>query len=503
MPDLYALLAVGLTNAAFVAVLALLLGAVEPRVERRMSPSVVRGLWLLLLVKLLTPPIGRLTLPWLHAAGGLTTTTSEGSMAAGPATPLSQLSSETSLSWTDMAAALWILGTLFVLLVALLRIVRFRRLLQTATAADSELAGRVDRLALGLGIRRSPRILLTDRRMSPVVWAFGEPRLVLPRSLVERLSDYEMDTLLVHELAHLERRDHWIRVIELAAVSAYWWLPVAWWARRRLQIAEERCCDLRVTEALPDHRGAYARCLMATLRFLAVHESGWRAPTPILASRFGEAGEMKERLLMILTNESSRLEHRFTVLRRFTLAALALAVLAVFPTLARSGETDAQAVEAGAQTGSLGDLLVRVAERSERNLVVEPGLDLSTPVDVDLEQVTWQEALETALAARGLGQTRVGNVIWIHEPGTEVFSGAEFSGEPIDLDIEGEKLSDVLGRMGRLTGIDFVLEEGLDGKVSVHLDQVPWDQGLDVILRLQGLRYEVEDGQVRVYRAAG
>jgi hypothetical protein len=136
-----------------------------------------------------------------------------------------------------------------------------------------------------------------------MLWAlFGSPRLLLPASLWERLTPDQRDTLLVHELAHLRRGDHWVRWLELAALALYWWHPVAWWARRQLQEAEEQCCDAWVVWALPDAALAYADALVATVAFL----SQPRLLLPLGASGMGRTSQVKRRLTMIVNQTGSR-----------------------------------------------------------------------------------------------------------------------------------------------------------------------------------------------------
>ena len=78
-----------------------------------------------------------------------------------------------------------------------------------------------------------------------MVWVplAGPPHLVLPEELWGLLDATQQDAILAHELAHLKRRDHWVRRLEALACGLYWWDPVAWWARREVERAEERCCD--------------------------------------------------------------------------------------------------------------------------------------------------------------------------------------------------------------------------------------------------------------------
>ena len=93
-----------------------------------------------------------------------------------------------------------------------------------------------------------------------MVWVplAGPPHLVLPEELWGRLDAAQQDAVLAHELAHLKRRDHWVRRLEALACGLYWWDPVAWWAHREVERAEERCCDAWVLWALPAAAEAYA-----------------------------------------------------------------------------------------------------------------------------------------------------------------------------------------------------------------------------------------------------
>src|SRR5262249_19110720 len=119
---------------------------------------------------------------------------------------------------------------------------------------------------------------------SPMLWTLARtPRLLIPVSLWQRLSEEQRRTLLVHELAHLRRRDHWIRLLELLVLGLYWWHPVVWWARRALREVEEQCCDAWVVWALPADAPAYASALVETVAFL----SQARPALPVMASGVG------------------------------------------------------------------------------------------------------------------------------------------------------------------------------------------------------------------------
>jgi hypothetical protein len=130
-----------------------------------------------------------------------------------------------------------------------------------------------------------------------MLWSWlGAPRLLVPSRLWGRLSEVERSTLLAHELAHLRRRDHWVRILEMVVTGLYWWHPVVWWARQSLRAAEEQCCDAWVVSTLPVSAPAYAKTLVETVDFL----SKARVALPLAASGIGQAHFLKRRLTMIM-----------------------------------------------------------------------------------------------------------------------------------------------------------------------------------------------------------
>lgn len=136
-----------------------------------------------------------------------------------------------------------------------------------------------------------------------MLWAVGcRPLLVLPAELFERMSGEQQNTLLLHELAHLRRGDHLVRVLEFVVCGLYWWHPVVWYACRELRETEEQCCDAWVVSTLPGSGRTYALALVETLDFL----SEARAAVPLLASGIGHVSDLKRRLQMIMRGTTPR-----------------------------------------------------------------------------------------------------------------------------------------------------------------------------------------------------
>lgn len=345
-------LAVVAVHALGAAVVALVVASVSLKVRHA---SVAHVLWVVVLAKLLTPPFfGLAVLPAEPAPeeayetvpsplGPPKGTVAVSSPFGPPKGPVAVLTpsievreAATPFPWTAALLSVLASGTLLVLGLAAWRLARFRRVLGEAREAGEALAGRVAELSGRLGLRRPPRLRIVERRISPLVMPrLGGADVVLPAALLSRLGAEELDAVLVHELAHLRRRDHWVRGLELLATALFWWHPVLWWARRNLRRAEERCCDLWVAHVLPGCRRAYAEGLLKTLELMA----GVRTALPATATGMDVREDMKERLTMILTERTPKI---LTPRHRWLLAAMAVALLVVVPTRADRAAGDGE-----------------------------------------------------------------------------------------------------------------------------------------------------------------
>ncbi|HWC64484.1 MAG TPA: type IV pilus secretin PilQ, partial [Thermoanaerobaculia bacterium] len=74
----------------------------------------------------------------------------------------------------------------------------------------------------------------------------------------------------------------------------------------------------------------------------------------------------------------------------------------------------------------------------------------------------------------------------------------QYTGEPISLDLKDADIKDVFRTISELTGLNIVIDPDVRGTVTVRLENVPWDQALELILKQNGLGYIIENNVMRI-----
>ncbi|MFN8710795.1 MAG: M56 family metallopeptidase, partial [Planctomyces sp.] len=162
-------------------------------------------------------------------------------------------------------------GALTVLTASTYRIQRFHKCVRGGVAADSVTEELVSEMAATLSLTASrPHVRLVDFTLPPLLWPIGrKPSIVLPLRWWEIVSLSERRTVVMHELIHWRRGDHWIRLLQWISSIAFWWHPVVWVARRELHRIEEQCCDAEVMHRLPGEGRAYASAMLSASQWLS------------------------------------------------------------------------------------------------------------------------------------------------------------------------------------------------------------------------------------------
>lgn len=245
---------------------------------------------------------------------------------------------------------LWAIGAIAISWRQLRETLRFARFTRKAHPAGDLLVAEVAIVANRLGVR-VPAVRVLTGLTSPVMWCLWRPVLLWPAGLECRLKGEGRRAVLTHELAHLRRRDHWVRRLEMVASVLHWWNPLFWLARKKMRTDAELACD--AWAAGQADRRAYAEALLEVCSF-----NPRRRPAPAV----GVIGEgrraMQERLTMIMKD---RVPCRLAFGAKLVVALMVIAAVPAW-TLGQSeelaqgkptGGSDAQVQELEAQIKAL------------------------------------------------------------------------------------------------------------------------------------------------------
>lgn len=374
------------------------LAVVAYAVHRRgRYPKLAHLLWVLVLAKLVTPPLLAIPFVRLPSSGSLAS-----DVLGQPASAVGSIAGQVSV---DVLASgvlsglivVWAIGSLAVLVVSSVRILRFdRSLRRSSVAAPAWVTSMAAGAGRSLSMRSIPAVYISSARLSPMTWwTGGRVRIVLPAGLIGEIESQQLTWVLAHELAHVKRRDHLVRWLEWLAVVTFWWNPVAWWARSNLRLDEEASCDALVIEHLGARPKSYARALLAVVEHLA--RPALRPPA--IATGIDGGGSLERRFRLIIAGREVSRAPRVLVV-----AVVGVALLAM-PLSFGAGEGRVTVPTPGVTASGAG--VISVSERAflrldDSSSVVPVRLQSEAPVGLDATSTTVSAKVKVGTARKAV-----------------------------------------------------------------------------------------------------
>lgn len=164
---------------------------------------------------------------------------------------------------------------------------------------------------------RRIRLVQSTATLEPGLIGVFRPTLLWPAELSERLTDEELDAILLHEVCHANRRDNLSALIHILVETLFWFHPAVWWVGNRMIRERERACDEAVLELGANER-AYAEGI------LKVCGACLRAPAGLMAGVSGPT--LTSRIQSILDRRAPSQGGRAA---RFALAAIVALAMGV------------------------------------------------------------------------------------------------------------------------------------------------------------------------------
>ena len=229
--------------------------------------------------------------------------------------------SEIPVIWSFWVLVAWACGAAIIAAWQLTGQMGIWRITRESEPLDEEWHSVAQSLAGKMGISRSVRLFSSTRIQAAMTKGVWRPEIIVPGDSPE-WSEQRRRIVLIHELAHIRRRDMLIEAIAKVAGVVFWCNPLVWWVIKRIRIERERACDDIVLSAglKPSE---YALELMSVAADLGV----FRRPVWQSAA-ISEGSGLKNRLLCILDPKVNR-----NFLSRFASILLGLSVFSIVPPL--------------------------------------------------------------------------------------------------------------------------------------------------------------------------
>lgn len=287
----------------------------------RASAATRHLVWALALAGMLALPAlslaaPRWELPWVHVAA-------LGTPVAGAAVPAG---GEREFPWGMVVLAVWALGAAVTLgryAVAVLSVRLIARRAEPVTTGPW--MDRIREAGDVLGMHEPVRLLRGEGAAMPMTWGILRPVVLVPAE-ADAWTEERKRVVLLHEMAHVARRDCLWQTVARLACAAYWFHPGVWWAARQMHVEREQACDDQVL-ASGTRASDYAGHLLDVARAFRT-----RPLNAAAAVAMARRSQLEGRVVAVLDAARSR----GRVPGRVAVLAGGVAAVALFPLAAAS-----------------------------------------------------------------------------------------------------------------------------------------------------------------------
>jgi len=212
--------------------------------------------------------------------------------------PRSSVPSPRALNPATILTLIWLAGIAWMAGRLLVGVANVRRIVRRSVPADDDWQELVDHARASIGAETDVRIVISAEAAMPFTSGLLRPVIVLPDSA----TDWTMDrrrSVLLHELAHVRRRDLVTNAVVQLACAVYWFHPLVRLAARHVRIEAERACDALVVAA-GTRPSDYAGDLLEIARTMR------SSATATVALAMARRSDFEGRLLAILSPDAGR-----------------------------------------------------------------------------------------------------------------------------------------------------------------------------------------------------
>lgn len=237
--------------------------------------------------------------------------------------------------WVPFLTILWLAGYIFLLI----RFLVGRMSLLGLRSSASELRDpwwteRFMVLARKMDIGREVHLMTSTLTSVPFTFGWLKPVILLPVGLVNHLDPQEVEAILIHELAHILRRDFLWNTWQQCLECLFYYHPMTWWLSRQITDEREHLCD-EITLRQQTNALTYARALL--------HIQEWHAlPRHAALAATGRKDALLHRIQRIIDHsvKPDTMQRKWLIPVLLVLPVLATTLMAWMPSTGGRAEND-------------------------------------------------------------------------------------------------------------------------------------------------------------------
>ncbi len=139
---------------------------------------------------------------------------------------------------------LWFTGMLFFMLKTMGGLIYIQRIRYSKTwSTGPEWAKRLTQLANKMGIKKTVSLLESSIIKIPVVIGVLKPVILIPLGTISNVPPEQLEAILLHELAHIRRKDFLLNIIQTVLEAIFFYHPAVWWLSKNIRQEREHICD--------------------------------------------------------------------------------------------------------------------------------------------------------------------------------------------------------------------------------------------------------------------
>ena len=166
---------------------------------------------------------------------------------------------------------------------------------QGSIAPGDKLQARFNELAKQIGLKITPRLLISLKVEVPMAIGWLKPVVLLPASMISGLNSAQLEMLILHELAHIRRHDYLVNFLQTLVEILLFFHPAVLWVSKQMRNEREYCSD----DIAVQHCGdaiAYAHTLADTAS-LCTKTHNHTIPDMAMAA---SGGDLKQRVIRLV-----------------------------------------------------------------------------------------------------------------------------------------------------------------------------------------------------------